>query len=170
MIKLTNRILNKRLETIWRLFNFALFVAGLFGPWGIIFGDRAYAINFLWLTFYWLGRSFESLFSKPFFDIFALYDFFTWIWFVGYWILNIVHVFRKLTKTKWLNVFLVLSIIGLFPEFLIRLTERMQRFWWPEYYWGYWLMLASFGSSMMLEVVQNTKLLILASPAGKPPG
>lgn len=162
MRELINQILNKRLEIIWRLVNLALFIVGLFGPWGIIFGDKAYAINFLWMTFYFMGRSFESLFSQPFIDPFAIYDCFKWLGFIGYWVLSIVHVFRMATKTKWLNIFLVLSVVGVLPELLVRLTEHYQRFWWPDYYWGYWLMLASFGSSMVLEFVYRKMHLELA--------
>jgi hypothetical protein len=141
----------QRYGKVWRLLNVGLFVVSLFGPWGTIFGDKANSTIFLRLSLHSLLDNSES------FDFWALYYCLQWVWFVTYWVFNLAWLFEKPATTKWLKIFLALSVIWLLPELVIRLTERMQRFWWPQYYWGYWLMLTSFGSSILLEFILNRK-------------
>jgi hypothetical protein len=146
----------KIIEKVWRLSNAVVFAVAFLGPWGPVFGDVVHGgpwVGFAFATVTELVRG-DSV-PKAWAD-WALYYSFGWIWIGVYWPIGFARTFSKnrIWKKLWLDIPLGIGTLFLLSDLLPRLSYG-PRLWWFEVYWGYWLLLLSMGSSILLEIVSH---------------
>jgi hypothetical protein len=142
-------------ETTWRWLNMALFVIAFSGPWGTIFGDTIYGTDMVRASVHFVMAWLSGAQTSDFWVGFGLYYCFGWVCFSAHWAISIFRTFGRapFNRKHWLRVPLVVSTAFLLLDMLPRIFRNYyHRFWWPDLYWGYWLLLLSIGSSLTLEL------------------
>ncbi|MBN1581563.1 MAG: hypothetical protein JXA89_12740 [Anaerolineae bacterium] len=144
-----------RVEPWWRLINMAVFIAAFFGPWGTIYGDMMYGTDVFRMSLAFVMDWTCTDYGPWLF--FSLYWCFGWGYFGLHWFVNGVRAFSKsnIWKKPWFNIPLAASTAFLLLHMFPRMFKDLyNRFWWPSYYWGYWLLLFSIGSSVVIETIR----------------
>ncbi len=143
-------------EIVWRALNLMVFAAAFVGPWGTIFGDIVYGVHMVGVSFSFFVQWAFGSDIPGFWASFGLYYCFGWIWLGAYWFVNGVRALgkNKAWRKHWFSIPLVISTAFLLFDMFPRIfRDHYNRFWWPSLYWGYWLLLLSIGSSIVLETV-----------------
>jgi hypothetical protein len=143
-------------ETVWRVLNMAAFIAAFFGPWGTIFGDVMYGADMVVMSFRFVVLWILGFGVSGYWAGFGLYYCLGWTCLGLYWLVNGIRAFGKSRawRIHWLTIPLAISTVFLlFDTFPRVFRDNYNRFWWPSLYWGYWLLLFSVGSSVVIEII-----------------
>jgi Flp pilus assembly protein TadD len=154
-----------RLIPIWQMANLVMFVVAFAGPWFSLFGGRVngfFAGRFFWYT------TFGGLLFDGGWNILAdlvVEPRYLWICtvspvvFVGiacigfYWGMSLVRAVFANQCWMWRKVLLDISLTGSITGLLVLTIFLSSTVGLNRCFWGYWLVVGSLGSSVLLEVV-----------------